>query len=158
MILPQPHVRITEATMRRQENFRKLIERMKLGGMAFDEICEFLVMSPSGGRKYLRELRDAEVLKIERHDGPGFHGNGAAFEGFPIWGLISHEAAEQFMDATKQVRPHSTPARKKLEQEDDPSVRVYMAHDDTRFVVPRAVVVPRRDDLVAALFGAAGVV
>ena len=52
-------VRSTSATLRRIENMQKLIGELQLHEMLADEIAWFLKFSPSGARKYIRDLREA---------------------------------------------------------------------------------------------------
>jgi hypothetical protein len=44
--------------MRRIENMQKLIGELQLHEMLADEIAWFLKFSPSGARKYIRDLRE----------------------------------------------------------------------------------------------------
>jgi hypothetical protein len=60
-------VRSTSATMRRIENMQKLIGELQLHEMLADEIAWFLKFSPSGARKYIRDLREAGVIELARY-------------------------------------------------------------------------------------------
>ena len=55
---PIERVRSTSATLRRIENMQKLIGELSLHEMLADEIAWFLKFSPSGARKYIRDLRE----------------------------------------------------------------------------------------------------
>ena len=54
---PIERVRSTSATQRRIENMQKLIGELSTHEMLADEIAWFLKFSPSGARKYIRDLR-----------------------------------------------------------------------------------------------------
>lgn len=60
-------VRSTSATLRRIENMQKLIGELQLHEMLADEIAWFLKFSPSGARKYIRDLREAGVIELARY-------------------------------------------------------------------------------------------
>jgi hypothetical protein len=61
---PIERVRSTSATQRRIENMQKLIGELATHEMLADEIAWFLKFSPSGARKYIRDLRDAGVIEL----------------------------------------------------------------------------------------------
>ena len=60
-------VRSTSATLRRIENMQKLIGELSMHEMLADEIAWFLKFSPSGARKYIRDLREAGVIELARY-------------------------------------------------------------------------------------------
>ena len=64
---PIERVRSTSATLRRIENMQKLIGELSLHEMLADEIAWFLKFSPSGARKYIRDLREAGVIELARY-------------------------------------------------------------------------------------------
>ena len=63
-------VRSTSATQRRIENMQKLIGELANHEMLADEIAWFLKFSPSGARKYIRDLRDAGQLPVILREPP----------------------------------------------------------------------------------------
>ena len=65
-LAPIERVRSTSATLRRIENMQKLIAELQQHEMLADEIAWFLKFSPSGARKYIRDLRDAGVIELAR--------------------------------------------------------------------------------------------
>src|SRR5262249_45278320 len=64
---PIERVRSTSATLRRIENMQKLIGELAMHEMLADEIAWFLKFSPSGARKYIRDLREAGVIELARY-------------------------------------------------------------------------------------------
>ena len=64
---PIERVRSTSATQRRIENMQKLIGELSTHEMLADEIAWFLKFSPSGARKYIRDLREAGVIELARY-------------------------------------------------------------------------------------------
>jgi hypothetical protein len=65
---PTARVRTTSATERRTDNLRRIIDRLTLGECQRHEIEEMLAMSPSGSRKYIASLLDANVMYIARRE------------------------------------------------------------------------------------------
>jgi hypothetical protein len=67
-------IRTTEATIRRVDNMRKIVDHMRNDELAFIDIQGLLQFSPSGARKYIRELvafGAIEVARIESEQGVG---------------------------------------------------------------------------------------
>lgn len=60
-------IRNTVATRRHAQNIKDLVVALASCEMGFDEICDLLTLSPSGARKYMRELSDDGVIEIARH-------------------------------------------------------------------------------------------
>ena len=63
-LAPIERIRSTSATQRRIENMQKLINELSTHEMLADEIAWFLKFSPSGARKYIRDLREAGVIEL----------------------------------------------------------------------------------------------
>lgn len=155
--MPKPYqrVRVTSATMRRAENFAKLIaafnERKEL---QFDEICDVLEMSPSGGRKYIRELEDAGAAQVV-----GRFKQHPNHEGQAVYWLTDAEKLTEFVALLQQpgsCRPAPLPRRKH-----DPlpaGHRIHILEDDVRQAIPRASTAVRPDPfaLPREFFGPAG--
>ncbi len=59
-------VRQTSAVERRAENMRKVVELLKASEVTRIEVQLALALSPSGARSYIRELRDNEVMILDR--------------------------------------------------------------------------------------------
>jgi len=59
-------IRNTEATRRRAKNIRRLVAELAKRDMNFDEFCDLLDYSPSGVRKYVRDLREDGLIEIAR--------------------------------------------------------------------------------------------
>jgi len=66
-LAPIERVRSTSATLRRIENMQKLVAELQNHEMLADEIAWFLKFSPSGARKYIRDLREAGVIELARY-------------------------------------------------------------------------------------------
>lgn len=150
MPTPYQRVRVTSATLQRVQHFRNLIAGFKAGGMMFDQICAMLAMTPSGGRKYLRDLREAGVVHVVNHDSP----RPPHFIGYQVFGLVSEALADEFLDKI------ALPANGRMvvpvkARDENPGVRTHIMGDDVRFEVKRPKFVAHRDELVSALFGPA---
>ncbi|SFM14436.1 MULTISPECIES: winged helix-turn-helix domain-containing protein [Rugamonas] len=153
---PIERVRSTSATLRRIENMQKLIGELSMHEMLADEIAWFLKFSPSGARKYIRDLREAGVIELARY----IEGT-ATYLGKAVYQLTPDpDRVRAFLAAIVQPKREGAPPRKERpglrEQHMAGSGRhFHILADDTHYAirVNRAPVM--RDPLVAALFGMA---
>ena len=60
--------RCTTATRRRSDMMRLLVEQLQQCEMRRWEIQELMTMSPSGVRKYIRELIDFGIIAVDRYE------------------------------------------------------------------------------------------
>lgn len=150
---PGARVRVTAATERRSETFRRLIAHLALGDMPRDEFAEFLGFSASGARKYIQELRAAGITKVAHYIDPT-----PWTKGEPVYSLTGDSAAlEAFLASLDHARPPviATTVRKTVFP-DDPSRNFHIMQDDTRYPVNIAGrKIPAPDPLLAAFFGMA---
>lgn len=149
-------VRSTSATMRRIENMQKLIGELQLHEMLADEIAWFLKFSPSGARKYIRDLREAGVIELARYvEGTATYLGKAVYQLTP-----DPERVRAFLAAIVQPKREGAPARKER-----PGLReqamagagrhFHILADDTHYAIRVNRGPVMRDPLVAALFGTA---
>lgn len=136
-----PHIRtrVTSATARRTANIICLIAVLRKNDkMTFDSISEHLRMSPSGTRKYVRELIDADVLREVDHR---------------VYSLHSANLVEAFESALALAQKPRSALPVKNGSPQPCGVTVHIMSDDTHYQIKRPKVVCMRDPLVAALFG-----
>jgi hypothetical protein len=153
---PIERVRSTSATLRRIENMQKLIGELSGHEMLADEIAWFLKFSPSGARKYIRDLREAGVIELARY----IEGT-ATYLGKAVYQLTPDpERVRAFLAAIVQPKREGAAPRK-----DRPGVReqsmagsgrhFHILADDTHYAIRVNRGPVTRDPLVAALFGSA---
>ncbi len=153
---PIERVRSTSATLRRIENMQKLIAELSMHEMLADEIAWFLKFSPSGARKYIRDLREAGVIELARY----IEGT-ATYLGKAVYQLTPDpERIATFLAAIAQPKREGAPPRKER-----PGVReqamagsgrhFHILADDTHYAIRVNRGPVMRDPLVAALFGSA---
>jgi len=149
-------VRSTSATLRRIENMQKLIGELQLHEMLADEIAWFLKFSPSGARKYIRDLREAGVIELARYvEGTATYLGKAVYQLTP-----DPERVAAFLAAIVQPKREGAPPRKERpglrEQAMAGSGRhFHILADDTHYAIRVNRGPVMRDPLVAALFGSA---
>ena len=153
---PIERVRSTSATLRRIENMQKLIGELSVHEMLADEIAWFLKFSPSGARKYIRDLRDAGVIELARYiEGTATYLGKAVYQITP-----DPERVRAFLAAIVQPKRDGAAPRK-----DRPGLReqsmagsgrhFHILADDTHYAIRVNRGPVMRDPLVAALFGSA---
>ncbi|MFC3380187.1 winged helix-turn-helix domain-containing protein [Rugamonas sp. CCM 8940] len=153
---PIERVRSTSATLRRIENMQKLIGELSMHEMLADEIAWFLKFSPSGARKYIRDLREAGVIELARY----IEGT-ATYLGKAVYQLTPDpDRVRAFLAAIVQPKREGAPPRKERpglrEQHMAGSGRhFHILADDTHYAIRVNRGPVMRDPLVAALFGSA---
>lgn len=159
MTIDMSRVRDTTATARRADHIRNIIARMRNSELTFADIQQILCMSPSGARKYVRELLSAEVIVIDRSE----HIRRIAGKGSEQM-IHYYKLTDDESKIDKLLAALSAPrAEKKKEEEPrkrvltgDPSRHFHIMEDDTHYPVKTQRKVPAPDPLLAAFFGMAG--
>jgi hypothetical protein len=155
-LAPIERVRSTSATQRRIENMQKLINELMDHEMLADEIAWFLKFSPSGARKYIRDLREAGVIELARYvEGTATYLGKAVYQISP-----DPERVQAFLAAIAQPKREGAPPRKERpglrEQAMAGSGRhFHILADDTHYAIRVNRNPVGRDPLVTALFGPA---
>jgi DNA-binding transcriptional ArsR family regulator len=149
-----PRIRHTVATQRRLDNMRMLVEALGQREMLADEICDLLKFSPSGARKYIRDLREDGVIELARYvDGT------ATYLGLAVYTLTPDpERVRAFLAGLGQPQQLAPPSRGRLNRfaAAGPGRHFHIIADDTHYAVRVSRVQVFRDPLVAALFGETG--
>lgn len=133
---------------------KKLIDGLRAREMMRDEISNLLGNSPSGTRKYLRDLRDLGIVQIARY------AEGTAnFLGGAVFGLVDDEARIadfiESIERTQELPVHTGPSRSGLDKaQPDPTRHFHILQDDVAFQVRISRAPVMRDPMVTALFGA----
>jgi hypothetical protein len=157
--------RCTSATRKRADNMKSLIENLRaVGRMGRDDFGLFLGMSPSGGRKYLRELAEDEMIhivgfeEIMKNGQPGaptfaLNKDVALVDAY----LLKLETAPQNLTERRARVDHTStgPRMQKVQAED--GRQVHMLRDDVEHK-PRSArfKIPAHEPVLAAFFGFAG--
>jgi hypothetical protein len=155
-LAPIERVRSTSATLRRIENMQKLIGELALHEMLADEIAWFLKFSPSGARKYIRDLREAGVIELARY----IEGT-ATYLGKAVYQLTPDpERVQAFLAAIVQPKREGAAPRKERPSLRDQNMagsgrHFHILADDTHYAIRVNRGPVTRDPLVAALFGSA---
>ncbi|WP_090436942.1 MULTISPECIES: winged helix-turn-helix domain-containing protein [Telluria group] len=156
-LAPIERVRSTSATLRRIENMQKLVAELQNHEMLADEIAWFLKFSPSGARKYIRDLREAGVIELARY----IEGT-ATYLGKAVYQLTPDaERVQAFLAAIAQPKREGAPPRKERPSLREQSMagngrHFHILADDTHYAIRVNRGPVQRDPLVAALFGAPG--
>jgi DNA-binding Lrp family transcriptional regulator len=153
---PIERVRSTSATQRRIENMQKLIGELSTHEMLADEIAWFLKFSPSGARKYIRDLREAGVIELARYiEGTATYLGKAVYQISP-----DPDRVKAFLAAIVQPKREGAAPRKERPGLREQSMagtgrHFHILADDTHYAIRVNRTPVARDPLVAALFGAA---
>jgi len=138
-------------TAARRENIRKLVVALQLGEMMRGDIAELLGMSPSGVRKYVKDL--GAKIKIVRYVDPA-----PRTRGEPVFRLtIDDDQVEAYISSlASDPEPACTQPRSRLALAlRDPRRHFHILADDTHYAIRVSRALPARDPLVAHLFGPA---
>lgn len=156
MTIDMSRVRNTTATARRADHIREIVALMRTKELTFADIQEVLCMSPSGTRKYVRELLSSDVIVIDRSE----HIRRIAGKGSEQM-INYYKLTDDESKIDKLLAALSAPrAEKKKEEEPrkrvltgDPSRHFHIMEDDTHYPVKTQRKVPAPDPLLAAFFG-----
>ena len=157
--------RCTSATRKRADNMKALIENLRaVGTMGRDEFGLFLGFSPSGGRKYLRELTEDEMIhivgfeEVMKNGQPGaptyaLNKDAAVVDAY----LLKLEKMPQNLTERRAQVDHTSagPRMQKVQAED--GRQVHMLRDDVEHK-PRSArfKIPAPDPVLAHFYGFAG--
>lgn len=126
-----PHIkdRNTIATQARAERMREIVMILKRGEMSASDICELFNISPSGGRKYVVELLNANVIYLSHRINTRI-GN----QGHPVYAInpdasVVDDYLADLHLPTGRVKPGMEPALPT-----DPNRHIHLAKDDGPFV------------------------
>lgn len=147
--------RYTRATARRLENVRILLERLKVTEeLSFDEISVLLKLSPSGLRKYVKDLRQSGILILARIDCVGSLTPGTAYYRLcnnkekikSVLARISETLAdvpiaEPVQTSQARARALSTEGR-----------QFHILRDDTEYQIRTPALKPPKHDQLLSLF------
>ncbi len=143
--------RTTSATQRRTDNMRLLIVELGTREMLADDFCFFLKFSPSGARKYIRDLREAGVIELARYiEGTATYLGKAVYQITPVQLHIDAflaEIAQPHRDAAPRRASTGSPHTA------GPGRHFHIMGDDVRYAIRVSRVKIARDPIVAALFG-----
>lgn len=141
--------RVTVATQRRDANARTLITALQTGPRLRDELRDLLGYSLSGIRKYLRTLRLAGVIEIERYIDPT-----RTSPGHPLYRLCRTPGVVDAYLAALPVAGAQPPLAKAKWPALPKSSHLYRSADDTEHQVKRAPQgIPPHTPLMVAFFG-----
>lgn len=143
--------RNTVATRRRLDNIRTIIAALGGTEMDIDALCDLLHFSPSGARKYIRELRAVGVMEIGRYaDGT------VTYLGRAMFRLADPSRVDDFLSMLNaDVTPPQRKPSVKRQPPDLAGRNIHIMADDSRYPLRVSRVVVARNPLVAALFGPA---
>lgn len=146
---PALRQRQTMATERRDTNFRILIAEFARRELTGPDVEELFGFSPSGARKYLRDLCEAGVAQIDRIGG----------EGKRVWPIFKatadQVAVEKFLALLGMPQQPKAPKEKTAPlREVSPGRFLHVMGDDEPYRVRPSSKLVSRDPLVAAIFGA----
>jgi len=85
-------VRCTAATRRRTENLLKMVERLKLGELRREEMQDLFHFSESGIRKYILDLKAAEVMLVLRVEEKPYRQVRDHSQGIEVYGITKDAA------------------------------------------------------------------
>lgn len=160
MAIDMSRVRDTIATARRANYIRSIVERLRGGELSTSDIREILSMSPSGTRKYVRELLGAEVMVISRTEHIRRIAGRGSEQTLNHYKLTDDESKiEALMALLSKARDYKKKAEepKKRVLTGDPSRHFHIMEDDTHYPVKvQRPVTPAPDPLLAQFFGFAG--
>jgi len=149
-----PNQRLTTAVKRRIEHMTRLIDELRQRPMTLDAVCFFLKFSSSGARKYIADLKQADMLRVV-----GTTSTRQAYYQQPEYQLtLDEERVTEFMTAMRNV--HAKIADHAQFGPKEKAVPLYtgrMLHlmkDDEHFHVRRTnSIIPRPDPLLAMFYG-----
>jgi hypothetical protein len=147
-------VRQTSAVERRAENMRKVVDLLRAGEITRVEVQTALAMSPSGARSYIRELRDSEVMILDRCEPRTYvhyrdHSPGEAI--FRI--NTDPQIVASFLDRiTEPKRIRQAALSKTIDAE--PGRHIHVMADDVNYSIkPAKRKIPAHTELMAAFYG-----
>ncbi len=156
---------VSSTRERRSQQLMKLIARFSEGSMTSQDVGALLNCKTACAEKYLQQLRDEQVIVLDHYRGASMTSPGK-----PAWRLSTDaDRIRKFQEMIQQ------PKKRGSGRSEKPAVsatqggsmlsltigangqRIYMLADETHHAIRPNCDPVRRDPLVAALFGAAGV-
>lgn len=140
---------------RRNENMKRLIQELRVRTMTSLDMSALLGFSKSGGRKYLNDLANAEIIEVVGQL-EGVNSAKKAQCTF-VYGMRKDEEIEKRiakMIADEDVGIVLKPVKKAVAPPKEPR-NIHLMADDMPFKVRSEATPIMRDPLVAALFGPA---
>lgn len=155
------HLQPTTTPGRRTQLIVKLIEAFQSRDMSTDDVRQFLDLKISTAQKYVRELRDAGLLIVNKYLETTSNSLGSA-----VYRLSDNaEKVHEFMDEILKAKvKRSGRSRLRLLQTQDAATgmmtsasghRIHILADDVPHPIRTFCAPVKRDPLVEALFGAA---
>lgn len=162
MAIDMGRVRDTSATARRADNIRSIIDTLRQVEMTRVDIQTLLKMSPSGGRKYTRELLESGVMMVAHTEvapTPSAKGHDQRIDYFKLTedeDLIDKLLAAIVQSRAKKAEKSGPPKTRVLTG--DPTRHFHVLADDVHYQVkvPHKKI-PAPDPLLAHFFGRAQV-
>jgi biotin operon repressor len=156
---PIPAIPAVSARERRAQQLLKLIEQLTVRSMSASEVAHLLNCKSACAQKYLQQLRDEEVVILERSAELGISTKA-------VYRLSNNsEKIRDFQEAIVQSKRHRSSREKLISLQAQGSIlnvtvgangqRIYMLADETHHAIRPHSEPVHRDPLVAALFGAA---
>ncbi len=143
--------RNTSATKRRYDNMVILLDALRNADMTAEEFSTLLSFSPSGTRKYIRDLREAGAIELARYI------NGTAtYLGQAVYCISpDEERVIKFLDDLRQpeTKPAAPRPTTRKQQELGEGRSIHIMSDDTHYAVRVSRVIPIRSELDVYLFG-----
>lgn len=145
--------RSTRSTARRLVNVRILLEHLLvIDELSFDEISLLLKLSPSGSRKYIKDLRQSGLLIVARIDCVGSQTHGTTY--FRL--CNNKEKVRKALDLILETTSH-TPIAKSVRTPLRGSTdgrNFHIMLDDTEYQIKTpAIKPPKHDDLMSLFYG-----
>lgn len=134
----------------RVEKIKLLIDTFRKRDLMRDEVGHVLGYSPSGARKYIKDLREFGVIELARY----VEGT-ATFLGYPVYKLTSDaQRVEDFLATVESNMQMPARGQGEFKAVVDPTRHFHIMQDDVQHAIRVSRVKVARDYLVTALFGA----
>lgn len=161
MLKPIEPIPVISARERRAQQLLRVIEQLAVRSMTTLEVAHLLNCKSACAQKYLQQLRDEEVVILERHPEQGASNKA-------LYRLSNNsEKIREFQELIVQPKRHRSSREKLISLQAQGSIlnvtvgangqRIYMLADETHHAIRPHSEPVQRDPLVAALFGAAAV-
>jgi DNA-binding IclR family transcriptional regulator len=161
MLTSTEHLITVSTRERRAHKLLRLIGELRNRSMTTYEVSQLLDCKTACAQKYLQQLRDEDVIVLDRHHATGGHSTGKA-----VYRLSnSLEKIREFQELIVQPKKNRSSREKLISLQAQGSIlnvtvgangqRIYMLADETHHAIRSHSEPVQRDPLVAALFGAA---
>jgi hypothetical protein len=161
MLKPAEHLPSISTRERRAQQLLKLIDQLTMRSMTTHEVANLLNCKSACAQKYLQQLRDEDVIVLDRNAETGSSSSGKA-----VYRLSNNaEKIREFQELIVQPKKNRSSREKLISLQAQGSIlnvtvgangqRIYMLADETHHAIRSHSEPVQRDPLVAALFGAA---